>query len=83
MNAPARREQRCYRCEAAVIWANRDGGAPIAVERCAPRTGDVGFQKQIDGTEQLVSMRGMGWRRHRCPEGPAGAFSSMGKKKKR
>jgi hypothetical protein len=82
VKAPARREQVCYRCGAGVIWANLDGGAPIAVEKCAERTGDVAFQTQLDGAEQLISIRGFGWRRHRCPEG-AGAFSTMGRKKRR
>jgi len=81
VNAPARREQVCYRCGAGVIWAPLDGGAPVAVERCQARTGDVTFQRQIDGAEQLVSMRGFGWRRHQCPKGAS--FSAAGRRKTR
>jgi hypothetical protein len=82
VNAPARREQKCYRCGAGVIWANLDGRAPVAVERCRPGLGDVAFQRQIGAAaDALVSVNGSGWRRHVCPDGAA--FSGRSGRKSR
>jgi len=78
----------CWRCQKAVIWASRtEGGAAIAVEKCAAGAGDVAFQTMlVPGQPELVvvapNLR-TGWRRHEpfCP-GPKSYSGPQRRKEK-
>jgi len=80
-----RRENVCYACRAAVLWATFEG-KPIPLERCRAGAGDLAFQESLIGAQLpglaslVVRCGGSSWRRHECARtkaAPAGrAFSA-------
>jgi hypothetical protein len=53
----------CWKCGAAVLWRSI-AGVPIAVEQCAPGTGDIALQLQLNGTEIAIPGVRTRFRRH-------------------
>lgn len=84
-----RRENVCYRCRKAVLWATFEG-KPIPLERCKPGSGDLASQEELlalapsVGLSKVVRCGGSGWRKHDHPSpAAAGAFSAGNQRKGR
>ncbi len=57
------RNPLCWKCGKAVLWRSI-AGVPIAIEQCAPGTGDIGLQLQLNGTEIAFPSVRTRFRRH-------------------
>lgn len=53
----------CWKCGAPVLWLPTNG-VRIAIEPCAPGTGDIALQRQIDGSETALATTGGRYQRH-------------------
>jgi hypothetical protein len=75
-------EQRCWRCSAPVLWLALNG-VPLAIDRCPPGQGDIGIQRQLDGTEIAFVAVGTNYRRHsRACKAPAFAATAPARKER-
>ena len=70
----------CWKCGRAVLWRPL-AGVPIAIEQCAPGTGDIALQLQITGVEVALPGRRTRFRRHSftCSSGSFVGSAPLGK----
>lgn len=77
MSKPA---PRCWRCGQLVTWLTLNG-APIAIESCEAGKGDIGIQRQIDGSEIAIVGVGTRHQRHsRTCKSPSYVATALAKK---
>ncbi len=75
-----KRNPLCWKCGAVVLWRSI-AGVPIAIEACAPGTGDIALQLQLDGTEIALPGVRTRFRRHSfsCSSGSFVGSAPLGK----